>query len=304
MSKLDLWEFKYHPTSFDEMILHDSIRPKLKKALEEVPNIILSGSAGVGKGTFVDLLLKSTKCEYMRINGSDETGVDAIRSKVRPFATSVGFSDSINIMYINEAERISINAQDMLLDLMEQVQDITRFVFAVNYHDKLSPELKSRCQFIHYPDPPLKEIAKRCIYILKEEGIEYEVADVVTVCKQTYPDIRHAINTLKENVYDGVLSSDLVITSTNDLYKELVEIMKTKNPSTVRKFLRSNPIDYTRLYNYLYERIIDSEDDEIFSNDMKAILTITEAAYRDNFMAIKEINFMNAYFTLLKEGAL
>lgn len=303
MSRIDLWEFKYHPKSFEEMIMDESIRPKLGKALDEVPNIILSGPPGVGKGTFIDILLKSTKCEYMRINGSDETGVDAIRDKVRPFATSVGFSDSINIMYINEADYLSHNAQAMLRDLMEQVQDITRFVFAVNYHDKLIPELKSRCQFIHFPDPPLKEIAKKCIEILKAEDMEYDVQDVVNLCKQTYPDIRHTINTLKENCFEGALSSNLVVSSTNDIYDGLVTVMKTKDASQVRKFLRSNPIDYTRLYNYLYELIIDSED-SVFTNDMKAILTITEAAYRDNFMAIKEINFMNCFMKLLKEGSL
>jgi len=303
MSKIDLWEFKHQPRTIDEMVLHENIRPKLEKALEEVPNIILSGSAGVGKGTFVDILLKSTKCEYMRINGSDETGVDAIRDKVRPFATSVGFSDHVNIMYINEADYLSHNAQAMLRDLMEQVQDITRFVFAVNYHDKLLPELKSRCQFIHFPDPPLKDIAKRCIEILKAEGVEYDVKDVVELCKQTYPDIRHTINTLKENCFDGKLDSKLIISSTNDIYNDLIAVMKTKDPSQVRKFLRSNPIDYIRLYNFLYETIMDAEKD-IFTNDSKAILHITEAAYRDALVAIKEINFMGCYMRLIKDGSL
>lgn len=303
MSGIDLWEFRYKPCEFNEMILHDSIRPKLKKALDEVPNIILSGSAGIGKGTFIDILIKTTKCEYKRINGSDQTGVDTIRDDVRPFATSVGFSDHINIMYINEADYLSHNAQAMLRDLMEQVQDITRFVFAVNYHDKLLPELKSRCQFIHFPDPPLKEIAKKCIHILKSEGVEYKVENVVNLCKRTYPDIRHTINTLKENVFDGELTSDLVVSSTSDIYDELIKVMRSQDPSQVRKHLRSNPIDYVKMYHYLYEIVMDAERD-VFKNDMKAILAITEAAYRDNFMAIKEINFLNMFMKMLKEGAI
>jgi replication factor C small subunit len=303
MSITDLWEFKYKPQTFDEIILHPSIKPKLKKALVEIPNIVLSGTAGVGKGTFIDVLLKSTKCEYKRINGSDQTGVDAIRDDVKPFATGIGFEDSINIMYINEAERLSLNAQDMLLDLMEQVQDITRFVFAVNHHYKLIDEIKSRCQFIHFPDPPIKEIVLRCGKVLKSEGIEFSPKDLVTLCKQTYPDIRHTINTLKENCIDGALSSDLVISSIDDVYDELIDLMKGRNPAPIRKFLRSNPIDYIRLYHYLYEIVIDSETD-VFKNDMKAILHLTEAAYRDTFVAIKEINFMNCYFKMLKDGTL
>lgn len=303
MSVTDLWEHKHAPHTIEEMILHDSIRPALTKALKEVPNIILSGSAGVGKGTFIDILLKHTKCEYKRINGSDQTGVDTIRDVVYPFVTALGFSDSLNIMYINEADYLSHNAQAMLRDLMEQVNDISRFVFACNYHEKLIPELKSRCQFIHFPDPPLKEIAKHCIGILKAEEVEYEVKDVVELCKLTYPDIRHTINTMKANVFDGRLTSELVVVSSNDVYNELIKVMKSKDPSQVRKFLRSNPIDYVKLYHYLYEQVMDS-DSEVFTNDSVAILAITEAAYRDSLVAIKEINFMNCYLKMMRDKAI
>ena len=301
MAITDLWEFRYKPEEFSDMILADSIKPKLKKALVEHPNLLLSGIHGCGKGTFVDIFIKFTGCEVLRINASDETGVDVIRDKVKSFAVSLGYSDTLKLVYLNEADFLSSNAQAMLRDLIEQTHDICRFILAVNYHDKIIPELKSRCQFIQFPDPPIKDIAKKCIDILKQEGVKYNTKDVITLVKKVYPDIRHTINTLKENVHDGKLSNEMLITSTDDIYKEVLSAMYTKDPSKVRKSLRSNPIDYTRLFEYLYTRLMGDED--VFKNDPVSMMHIAEGSYRNDVVAIKEINFMNSYFKMLKDGA-
>lgn len=301
MAITDLWEFRYKPKGFGDMILADSIKPKLEKALVEHPNLLLAGIHGCGKGTFVDIFINHTGCEVLRINASDETGVDVIRDKVKSFAVSLGYSDVLKLVYLNEADYLSQSAQAMLRDLMEQTHDICRFILACNYHDKIIPELKSRCQFIQFPDPPIKEIAKKCIDILKQEGVKYETKDVITLVKKVYPDIRHTINTLKENVHNGELSKDMLITSTDDIYKDVLSAMHTSDPSVVRKTLRSNPIDYIRLFEYLYTRLMG--DGDVFSNDMKAMLHITEGAYRNDIVAIKEINFMNTYFKMLKDKA-
>ncbi len=301
MAITDLWEFKYKPTSFDEMILHDNIKPKLKKALVEHPNLLLAGVHGCGKGTFVDIFINYAKCEVLRINASDETGVDVIRDKVKSFAISLGYTDVLKLVYLNEADYLSHNAQAMLRDLMEQTHDICRFILAVNYHDKIIPELKSRVQFIQFPDPPIKEIAKKCITILKEENIEYDTKDIITLVKKVYPDIRHTINTLKENVHNGKLSSKMLITSTDDIYKDVLSAMHTGDPSKVRKSLRSNPIDYTRLYEYLYTRLMSTGD--IFKNDMIGMLHVSEYAYRNDISGgIKEIVFMGMYFNMMRDG--
>jgi DNA polymerase III delta prime subunit len=299
----DLWEFKYKPQTFDEIILDERIKPKLKKALNEVPNMTIAGTAGIGKGTFMDILKEEKHPEMMKINGSDETGVDAIRDRVKPFAESMGFSDKLKIVYINEADRLSPNAQDMLRDLIEQVYDLTRFILLCNHPERITTEILSRCPLIVIPDPPIKEIAKKCINILKKEGIDYDGKAVINIVKSCYPDIRNTINTLKYNVVDGKLSEDVAIINIDQVYQNVVEMMKTSDPSQVRKALRSNPIDYTKLYEYLYKLVMDSEE-SVFSNDISAILHITEGAYRNDIVAIKEISFMNMYLKLLKNGCI
>jgi len=299
----DLWEFKYAPNTFEEIILNNSMKPVLQLALQSMPNITLAGPPGCGKGTFMEVLKGSRDMEILRLNGSDANGVDDIRDRVKPFAEAAGFGEGLNLVYINEADRLSVNAQDMLRDLIERVQDITRFILLCNYPERLTDELKSRCPVIMFLDPPIKDIVLKCIDILKKEDVKFQNVDVVRLVKSTYPDIRHTINMLKLNVVDGILSSELNIVSVNEVYQEVLDAMLTGDPSAVRKVLRGNPIDYIKLYVFLFDKLMDV-DETIFKNDFIAITEIAEAAYRDNVVAIKEINFMGAFFKLLGAGAL
>ena len=298
----ELYEFKYAPTKFKSMILHPDVKGKLGKALDEHPNMILVGSPGVGKGTFVNCLKNHTGAEFLKINCSDETGIDNIRDKVKTFATALGFG-GIKWVYLNEADFLSLNAQAMLRDLMEQVQDITRFVLACNYGDKIIPELKSRCQVIEIGAPPAKEIFKRCELILKKEKVKFSNKTLIELVKSCYPDIRKTFVTLRMNITDGVLPDDISISTMSTVYDGVLQAMKTCDPDAVRKVLRSNPIDYTGLYKYLYEKLM-SEGDPVFSHDTQAIIEIGEASYRDNIVSIKEINFMHMFFRMMTSGVL
>lgn len=112
MSEEKIWTFEYEPKSLDEMILNEEIKPQLQKALSELPNMLLYGTPGVGKGTFVHILLKATGCESMWVNASDKTGIDFIRDKVKPFAEGgLGFSDKPKILILNEADSLSSGPQ-------------------------------------------------------------------------------------------------------------------------------------------------------------------------------------------------
>lgn len=153
-----IWTFMYEPKTFAEMILNEEIKPKLQKAITELPNMLLYGTPGIGKGTFVHILLKESGCEHMWMNGSDNTGIDFIRDKVKPFAEAGrGFSDKPKILVLNEADSLSSGqqgAQKMLRQLMEDTHKITRFIFLANYEQYFIPELKSRCQVIMVDNPP------------------------------------------------------------------------------------------------------------------------------------------------------
>jgi replication-associated recombination protein RarA len=299
-----LYEFKYAPIAFDEMIVSDDVKPKLEKALKEIPNMMLIGPAGVGKGTFTDILLKETGLESIKINCSDETGIDNIREKVKTFATSVGFG-GLKIVYLNEADYLSLPAQAMLRDLMESVQKYTRFIFCANYSHKIMPELQSRCQVIELANPPAIEVAKRCFKILDMEGVTYNQKTVIELVKTIWkkrPDIRKTLVTLRENVIDGKLNDTITVTSSEDIYGKVLAAMKSKDPDAVRTLLKSHAIDYTALYSFIHEALM--LEDGVFAKDAQAIIHIGTAMRWDALAAIREINFMTTYFEMLKDGTI
>lgn len=289
-----IWTFEYEPKSLGEMIVDESIRKRLSKAIKEKPNIMLSGPPGIGKGTFTNIFLEETKLDRMKINASDETGIDNIRDKVKSFATSMG-STTPKIVVMNEADRLSPNAQDMLLDLMEQVHKITRFIFMCNASHKIIPEIHSRCQSIDLSSPPAKEIYLHCDKILKNEKIKVKnKSQIVDLIKRLYPDIRRIINTLQSNVIDGILD-DIKITTDEDIHEEILGYLLEGKINDMRKVLKSNMIDYVSLYNYLYENIGE------FSSPGDAIILISEYLYRNGFVSIKEINFMGMVTKMMRD---
>jgi DNA polymerase III delta prime subunit len=284
------------------MILSKDVRPKLQKALKELPNLMLIGPSGVGKGTFVDVLRKDTGIECMKLNCSDETGIDNIRDKVKGFATSVGFG-GLKLVYLNESDYLSPNAQAMLRDLMEQVQKYTRFVYCCNYGHKMIPELQSRCQVIELANPPALEVAKRCFSILDSEGVQYSKKTVIELIKTIWKkraDIRKTLVTLRENVVDGVLPEQIVMNSSEEVYQNILKAMVQGNPEALRTLLKSHAIDYTSLYTFIHEALMT--EDKVFKKDAEAICHIGNAMRWDSICAIREINFMTMFFEMLKDG--
>lgn len=290
-----IWTFIYEPKVIDEMILNDNIKPVLKKALNEVPNLLLYGNAGLGKGTFTNILLRSTGFDKMWLNASDFTGIDAIRERVRPFATSMSMTD-LKIVVLNEADSLTSGpqgAQKMLRQLMEDVQKITRFVLICNYEHNIIDELKSRCGGgIQFDNPPAKEIGKFCLKILKMEKVKYKAEDVISIVQKCYPDIRKTIQVLQLNTINKVLVGSRLSIS-EDVWKKIFNFMLKQDIENVRKELKSNYIDYPDLFKYLYENVGE------FKEPGGAILLIGEHLNRNTFYPIKEINFMQMFAQMI-----
>jgi DNA polymerase III delta prime subunit len=297
-----IWTFQYEPKSLNEMILNEEIKPKLQKAITELPNILLYGTPGVGKGTFVHILLEQSGCDHMWVNASDHTGIDFIRDHIKPFAyAGRGLSDKPKILVLNEADSLSSGpqgAQKMLRQLMEDVQNITRFIFLVNYDQNLIPELKSRfTTSIKMDNPPKKEIGLFCSKILKKENVSFDTKTLIKIVQKCYPDIRQTINVLQENTIGGKLV-DSRIYSSEDVFRTVVAAMKEKDIEKVRGIIKANYIIYPQLYEYLYDNAGE------FTSPGGAILSIGEHLFRDSTIANKEVNFIHMVVEMMFNNAI
>lgn len=297
----DIWCEKWEPKTIDDMILNPLVKEQLKKAMVELPNLLISGPPGVGKGTFFNILRRTVNPDCIRINCSDETSVDNVRTKIKSFATGMGTSP-LKIVYLNEADFLSTAALAALRDLIEQVYGMTRFIFLVNndtfpacYDQDVLRAIKSRLQPIRLDNPPAPEIFKHVMKMLTKEGVKvHDKKVVVDVVKALYPDIRGIINTLQLNTTNKELKTVTVI-GNNDTYAEVLAAMKAKDPNKIREVLRSNAVRYPDLYNFLYENIGD------FKDIGNAIILIGEALYRDATISIKEIGFLRMVMLMIRD---
>ena len=305
MSKT-IWTFKYEPNSFDDIILNEDLKPKLKKVMTDVPNLMLFGNAGVGKGTFTKVFLEITGIDHMWINASDKTGINYIRDEVFDFATGAGGKrlfeggEKIKVIVFNEASALSrgpSSAQEILKDLMERTEKICRYFFLVNHINRMTPELKSRCQVLAVDNPPIKEIALFARKILMSENIHYDPKVLATIVKKCYPDIRKTINSIQENSIDGKLV-DSKVYSSEEIFNDILKYMLKSDLEAVRKTLRSHYIDYIQLYEFLYDRATE------FASPGGAILEIGDHIRWNDTVANQEINFMHMFCKMLWDSVI
>lgn len=295
----ELWTFKYEPKNIDEYICSEEIKEKLEKILNENLNCILSGPAGIGKSTFANIYLKDKEC--LKINASVENGVDLIRNKVIPFAHSAGMSNCFKIVYLNEAERLTDDAQEMLRQLIEDCQAHTRFIFICNNHNSLHKALFSRCVFIEMKKPPAKDIFKFCLDILEAENIDTSDTEnikkiLLEIIKLYYPDIRKIINVIQASVKNNKLTKFKELGNSN-VYEQIINNTISFNLNEVRTLLRNNVVDYTELYKQVFERIGE------FSNIGESIIIVGEYLYRHNTITIPEINYLTMCAHLIKANS-
>jgi len=235
----------------------------------------------------------------MYINASDENNVDTARTKIRDFASSMGFNP-LKVIILDEADYLTPNAQAALRNLMETFSKTTRFILTCNYVEKIIDPIQSRCQVFGITPPSRKEVAIRLKHICDTElvgnGPGYAPA-LVQIVQSTYPDIRRAINGLQRQIVDGRLVIDETSMLQADWMNDLLKSMQANESiSKMRQIVvDSKSTDFTDVYRFLYDNM-----DEYTTQTAEAIMYIAEAQYKDVMVVDKEINIM-ALLVKLKE---
>lgn len=301
MSKTGLWVEDYRPTGLDGYVFKD---PKFKSQIEywlansegkriPIPNLLLTGGPGTGKTTIARAILNElgvNKYDVLEINGSNNTGVDAIRDIIKGFC-STWPNGEYKVVHIEEADYLSQNAQAVLRAEMETYADSVRFILTGNYPHKIIPALHSRFQSFHFADLDMESYMGRLVEILLAEGVVFEADDLQSYISTAYPDLRKAINLLQQNTMSGKLSplSDNT-SSTQDYLIQSLSLFQSRRFNDARRLIVSNaqPEDYESIYRFLYQNL------ELFSateaGQSEAIVTIAKGLRNHSLVADAEIN--------------
>ena len=297
-----LWVEKYRPTNLDTYIGNDQLKSKVKVYLEsgDLPHLLLFGKAGTGKTTLAKLLVNNIDCDYLYINASDENNVETVRSKVKNFASTMGFKD-YKVIILDECDYITPNAQAALRNLMETFSKHCRFILTCNFVERIIDPIQSRCQTFQVIPPNKNDVAKHLHNILTDEGVSYEREDLAILVNSGYPDIRRVINGAQRQSVGGKLEIDKQSIVENDYKLKLLEILEKQDKKSAfnnsRKLIADAKVtDFADLFRLLYDEVDTYGKGHI----AECILIIAKYELSDAQVVDKEINAMAMIIEILQ----
>jgi len=290
MSTTYKWVDRYSPTKLQELILNPSTKTMLEEFIKrrKLPHILMVGKPGIGKDSTANILINELNADKLYIDCT-KSNIDTIKTKVAGYCEAVAFDNEYRIVFLREVHRLSFEAQNSLLNLIEDNQQYSiSFILTANYLAKVIPAVQSRCQQLDIKTEK-KEILNRCISILKKEEVEYtknEVKEFLEeVIKVKYPDIRSIISTLEMWSVSGTLTN-YGLSSAEDIEKVCKYIINWKgNPKDLRVYLIQNE----GLFNSDWELLLGAVFNQL--EDPSLQIKCAEKLYQMSLVLDKEIQF-------------
>ena len=304
-----LWVEKYRPKTIGECVLPSGLKQTLSEFISkgDLPNLILSGGPGVGKTTAAKAMIEELGLTYMMINGSEESGIDTLRVKLKNYASTVSLHGGRKYLILDESDYLNAQStQPALRGLIEEFHKNCGFILTCNYKNRLKPPLHSRCSVVDFTiqKSEKKELAeqffKRVMDILVAEDIKFEPKAVAEVINKFFPDWRRVINELQRYSVSGRIDAGILVDISEINIKELMRFMKDKEFTNVRKWIVNNiDNDPTRLFRRLYDNLYDYMDG---SSIPHVVVILGEYQYKAAFVADQEINMLACLTEIMARG--
>jgi DNA polymerase III delta prime subunit len=264
---------------------------------ETLPNLILSGSPGVGKTTAARAMLEQIGSTYMFINGSEESGIDVLRTKIKNFASTVSLEGGKKYLILDEADYLNPQStQPALRGFIEEFHKNCGFILTCNYKNRIIPALQSRCSVIDFVIPNAEKVKlaqqffKRAIEILNENEIKFNEKVVAELINSYFPDWRKVLNELQRYSVSGEIDAGILVNLGDKNIKDLMAMMKKKEFTNVRKWVVDNlDNDSDKLFRNIYDNLYEFVDP---SSIPHAVVALGEYQYKAAFVADLEINMM------------
>ena len=292
-----LWVEKYRPQKIDDCILSPELYDTFSKIIEqgEVQNMMLTGTAGTGKTTVAKALCKELQLDYLLINGSEESGIDTLRNKIKQFASSVSLTGGYKVVILDEADYLNPQStQPALRGFIEEFSANCRFILTCNFKNRIIEPLHSRCTEVNFtiPKKDKERLASvfmaRLMMILTEENIPFEQPVLAELIIKYFPDFRRTINELQRYSTTGQIDSGILVNVGDVSINELVNALKIKDFRKMRSWVANNiDVEPSVIFRKLYDNMNDFVE---ASSIPQLVLILADYQYKNSFVADHELN--------------
>jgi len=288
---------KYRPQKIADCILPDRIKKVFQEYVDrgEIPNLLLTGTAGVGKTTVAKAMCEEIGLNYLFINSSEDRGIDMLRTKIMGYASTVSLTGGRKVIILDEADGLTPDAQDALRGAIEAFSSNCTFILTCNFKAKIKDAIHSRCSVIDFTlrkdeKPGMAGMFfKRLRDILDKEGIKHDKNALAKIVEKFFPDFRRTLNELQRYAASGSIDAG-VIAQISDLRSiaDLVGYLKDKNFGEMRKWVTFNSdVDPSRVFRKIYDGMYDYLKPETIP---QCVVILAKYQYQAAFVADQEIN--------------
>ena len=294
-----LWVEKYRPQNIEDCILPSELKQTFQQFVdnEEIPNLLLTGTAGVGKTTVAKAMLEQIGCTYMMINGSEESGIDTLRTKIKNFASTVSMDGKRKYVILDEADYLNPQStQPALRGFIEEFSRNCGFILTCNFRNRIIEPLHSRCSTVEFRIPTEEKpklamgFMKRVQHILETENVNSNEKVVADLINKFFPDWRRCLNELQRYSATGSIDAGILVNLSDTSIKELVSFIKDKDFKSCREWVVHNlDNDPHRIYRRIYDSLSGNVPDSAVPH---CVLILGDYSYKSAFVADQEINLL------------